>query len=636
MPKITINEVDLTKASLQPSQTDISFVPGFTCLSSYPDSPTLCENIADFEKNFGTYPAITAMYRRYAYKEDQYDDTYVGINPSTTTFEANKYYSRTGTDPDYEYTLLATKPNDWDETTATDVYFERTEHEITAEKGELSGYKKYRVKSQKDFADNFYDEIMKNTIYKNGVPTEYSNGSLAGSTQVVLAVSGTPTESEVDTWLSTSGFMVDGAPSGNTDTDVATSYFDFEYDISYIYAKELIRSGVPVIYYVVKNLSELNNAGTQFENGTTYVDMLSYIKSAFAEDGQGSVNIHGPGGQEDGILDRGEYSFKYVTSGGYPSVVYYKDGDTYALEETGASQFCSDLLKIAGTRGDCVALIDMGDSTLFESSTDSDKTRNFAQEQMLDPSYLWNAVTSDAFMSACGNYAEYGSIFAPWALYTTQSSYYVEGSSHRTDLPQLSTVIMPPSFGYLMALAQSIYVNNNWVAVAGVARGKVPYINGLYTASRLSNAIAEYWQPRNGKISVNPITNIKPYGLTIWGNRTMKNNLVTAMGGEDGLTSTSFLNIRNMVSDVKKTAYVAAKTLMFEQNSDVLWVNFLSRVTPLLDRLMSGQGLSDYKVIQNPTDEKAKMKATIKLFPIYAVEDFEITIELSDEDVSVI
>jgi hypothetical protein len=108
------------------------------------------------------------------------------------------------------------------------------------------------------------------------------------------------------------------------------------------------------------------------------------------------------------------------------------------------------------------------------------------------------------------------------------------------------------------------------------------------------------------------------------------------MGGEDGLTATSFLNIRNMVSDVKKTAYIAAKTLMFEQNSDVLWVNFLSRVTPLLDQLMSGQGLSDYKVIKNPTNEKAKLKATIKLYPIYAVEDFDITIELSDEDVSVI
>lgn len=627
MPKITINEVDLTKASLQPSATDIAFVPGFSCLATFPEAPTLCESIADFEKNFGTYPAITGMYRRYVYRVDQIDDS----------------------------------------------------DNITAYKGEACGYKKYRVKLPDVFKDKFYTEIVKNTVYKSGVPTPYSSGSLSGTTQVVLAVPETQSEDSVDGWLADSGLMLD-TQEMPVSREVKTSYFDFEYDMSYVYAKELIRAGVPVIYFVAKNLVELNDTKTAFKNNSTYVDLLSYIASSFEEDGTHSVNI------PDGILDKGEYSIKYVTSGAYPSVVFYKynnpttaenfsaeatydigdyvmhndemyecvvavttagswnstnwkeviPGTGFQLEKTGASQFCSDLLNISGKRGDSVSLIDMGDSTLFESSMDENKVRKYEQEQMLDPAYLWGAVTSDAFISACPDYAEYGALFAPWALYTTQSSYYVEGGSYRTELPQLSSVIMPPSFGYLISLAKSIIINNNWVAVAGVARGQVPSINGLYTVSRLSNSLANAWQPRNGKISVNPITNIKPYGLTIWGNRTMKNNMAAANGGEDGLTATSFLNIRNMVSDVKKTAYIAAKTLMFEQNSDVLWVNFLSRVAPLLDKLMSGQGLSDYKIIKNPTNEKAKLKATIKLFPIYAVEDFEITIELSDEDVSVV
>ena len=90
------------------------------------------------------------------------------------------------------------------------------------------------------------------------------------------------------------------------------------------------------------------------------------------------------------------------------------------------------------------------------------------------------------------------------------------------------------------------------------------------------------------------------------------------------------------MSDVKKTVYNAAKNLMFEQNSDVLWVNFLSQITPLLDKLMSGQGLSNYKIIKKATKAKAKLEAVIKLYPIYAVEEFEVTIELSDEDVSVV
>ena len=734
MPKITINEVDLTKASLQPSATDIAFVPGFTCLSSFPTSPTFCDNIADFEKNFGTYPAITGMYRRYVY--NYIDDE-----------------STTGTDE-------------------------------SASNGQLAGYKKYRVKSPEEFADNFYVDIVKNTYYKNNVPTNYANGSLSGSTQVVLAVSDSQSEASIDSWMLECGLVLSETslpevPSNQEEnsTPYKTSYFDFEYDMSYVYAKELIRAGIPVIYYVCKDLTPLPEAideestiKTQLEDredivsiddadaGSTYtlsycpVNAVDYVKvnntaleevesspsagqySIDKENGVitfgtalvarqdildvkyntynttstytaeyapilsvSSVSVNGvPYSQHvppalignteydvdtasglftfgskltngdvveinytavtsktdyqdilsyvdatfskfesdiDGILDRGEYSIKYVTSGAYPSIVFYKgDGNVFGVE---SFAFCGDMLKISGKRGDSVSLIDMGDSTLYENSTER-AARKYEQEQMLDPAYLWNAVTSDAFLAECPTYTEYGALFAPWALYATQASYYVEGNSNRTELPQLSSVILPPSFGYLITLAKSIIINNNWVAVAGVARGQVPTIKGLYTASRLSNSLANYYQPRNGKTSINPITDIKPYGLTIWGNRTMKNNLTTANGGEDGLTATSFLNIRNMVSDVKKTAYVAAKSLMFEQNSDVLWVNFLSKVTPLLNRLMSGQGLSDYKVVKVETNEKAKLKATIKLFPIYAVEDFEITIELSDEDVSVV
>ena len=46
--------------------------------------------------------------------------------------------------------------------------------------------------------------------------------------------------------------------------------------------------------------------------------------------------------------------------------------------------------------------------------------------------------------------------------------------------------------------------------------------------------------------------------------------------------------------------------------------------------------LSNYKIVKKATKAKAKLEAVIKLYPIYAVEEFEVTIELSDEDVSVV
>ena len=61
MPRITINEVDLTSASYQLSSTDIVFVPGKSIKN---DEDTLklehelvlCESVSEFENNFGTTP----------------------------------------------------------------------------------------------------------------------------------------------------------------------------------------------------------------------------------------------------------------------------------------------------------------------------------------------------------------------------------------------------------------------------------------------------------------------------------------------------------------------------------------------------------------------------------------------------
>ena len=74
---------------------------------------------------------------------------------------------------------------------------------------------------------------------------------------------------------------------------------------------------------------------------------------------------------------------------------------------------------------------------------------------------------------------------------------------------------------------------------------------------------------------------------------------------------------------------------MFEQNSDVLWINFKSKIMPLLDRMASSNGVSGYKIIKLDSAKKTEVKAQIKIFPIYAVESFDINIVLTNEDVEV-
>jgi len=313
------------------------------------------------------------------------------------------------------------------------------------------------------------------------------------------------------------------------------------------------------------------------------------------------------------LEDKNEYTVKYITLGGYPSFVPVPQGG----EDVGKFDYsiATAMLDCAAKRNDAVALIDH----LDDPSSSLDLT---------EPDSIY--YKANAYFQNAAN-TEFGAMFTPWGNYTCVTM----------NDPATSLQAMPASFGYLLCLAKAIKTSPNWLAMAGVTRGIVPNLQSLRTSRVLSNVIAENYQPKYGGfdgknvISINAITNVKPYGLTIWGNRTLKKV------DPKGTVATNFLNIRNMISDIKKLAYNTAKSLMFEQESDVLWLNFKSGVSPLLEQLKSGYGISDYKLIKNTTKYNGKaltrgeMAAVIKIFPMYAVEYFEITVVVSDNDVAV-
>ena len=124
---------------------------------------------------------------------------------------------------------------------------------------------------------------------------------------------------------------------------------------------------------------------------------------------------------------------------------------------------------------------------------------------------------------------------------------------------------------------------------------------------------------------------MKPYGIRVWGNRTLKDNSI-----DGDLTASSFMNIRQLANDVKRTIWVAAKRCTFDQNNNILWINFKAQITPLLDRMVGNNGLSNYKIVRVATDKKATLVARVTLFCVEAVEDFDITVELTDSQITLI
>ena len=199
-----------------------------------------------------------------------------------------------------------------------------------------------------------------------------------------------------------------------------------------------------------------------------------------------------------------------------------------------------------------------------------------------------------------------------------------------------SLVPIPATFGYLFAYATAIKSNPEWYAIAGGSRGLISELTEVdykYTSADIemlqgratSGEVQLDDESDNVGYAINPIVYVRPFGEIVWGNRTFKNNVAIKK-----TTASSFLNVRNLVCAIKKKLYDAARKYTYEQNSEILWVNFKSQIIPLLDQMKNGNGILGYKFVKLATSAKARLKARLIIIPIEAVEDFEIEVELSD------
>lgn len=574
--KIKITEIDTTSpAGRGTDSTDIAFIPGFSCLTTAPvNTPVLCTTLKEFEEMFGTKPVMltyndVADYTEYGFRTGQYDTGYV-FAKELLCQGLSVVYCNVG-----NYT----------DTGIINTTFTKGEKDaVTLTQTNIDSKNNIKVKLNNTFEDDvtltgeFTIKATKGTssFEADGV---IISGSTVGSIKELSLKKSTNDKSSVEVRV-----------TGNTVEFEAVNEEDVVLEM--------------VITLSVKGLSNDEFVLEVFENTGSRLDVF------YEADTDGKYPIETI---FDTIADKSIYSVKYITSGGYPSVV----------DDSGAKNiFAYKMLNAAAERGDAVALIDyMLDSDDVPFATDSTTGSESYYEKMLS-----------VFTQTTAN-AEFGAAMYPWATYTCANSLSFKDSTG-------TLIQMPASFAYLICLAKAIKRSPNWLAMAGVTRGLVPSIRTLSTKNGvLSNAVAENMQPKFGSdknyLSINCITDIKPYGLTLWGNRTLK------PVGNDGTVALNFLNTRNMLSDIKKLLYTTAKSLMFEQNSNSLWLRFKAGVSPLLNELKSGNGISDFKIIKGTTKyngdplQKGEMAAVIKIYPIYAVEYFELTVEISDEDVTV-
>lgn len=603
--KIIIQERDETSPRGSGVSSDIAYVPGLAIdkykigedaktkqpiyQNTVKNKPVLCYTVADFEAAFGPTP--------YVYTQDDI----LGAGTYETTCEKN------GFDRSYIYAkeLLQAGLPLYYENIAPDDNSVLNVTSISSVEESINGqFSPITEDSDIKFAGgNTYTYIACQD--RTGVTEQFkfyfrlpvppasstsSDNTLSGGTVCVKLITPEGLDPEVLTIacksLETGSSKFTIAGEGDTYTitwgKVSASAFDtdFTLNVDFTYKGKDYAVEYPVTIAIVEGVAVTG----EVTNGR-----INYFYTHLAD---ALLNLE----------DKNEYTVKYITSGGYPTF------------DIGPSTLYTTMLSVAGNRGDAVALIDH-----LDRPEASHGTGDLAEDS------IFNKVNRQL---ASDDNAEYGAMFTPWGKYAFATI---------TDNPD-APAFMPASYGYLMCMAAAIATSPNWLAMAGVTRGAVPNLQELHTDKILSNVVAEDYQPKYGtgkNVSINCITNIKPYGLCIWGNRTLQPM------PEKGAVALNFLNTRNMVSDIKKVAYSTAKALMFEQDSEILWLRFKSGISPLLDQLKSGYGISNYKIIRGTTKytgsalTRGELAAVIKIYPVAPIEYFEITVVLADEDVQV-
>lgn len=187
--------------------------------------------------------------------------------------------------------------------------------------------------------------------------------------------------------------------------------------------------------------------------------------------------------------------------------------------------------------------------------------------------------------------------------------------------------------GYILAHLRSVLKGNaDWLAAAGVERGVIPDVTGaeLIKESDLDKMQPEDYDATKTGVAVNPICIINPWGVRVWGIRTALPNTSVADQNASQLVASSFANIRVLICDLKKALYKASKRYMFEQNNDILYVNFTSSVNVLLEEMVQSYGIAGYRWFREETNDRAKIKAKLQIIPVEPVDAFDITLELAD------
>ena len=183
---------------------------------------------------------------------------------------------------------------------------------------------------------------------------------------------------------------------------------------------------------------------------------------------------------------------------------------------------------------------------------------------------------------------------------------------------------VPASVAAYQAIAFNDKITHPWFAPAGFNRGGLDNI--INTKIRLNT------EDRNVlyEARINPIATFSGNNFVIFGQKTLQKQK----------SALDRVNVRRMLLEVKRIVSKAANNIIFEQNNKETRNRFISTITPQLSLIQAQQGIEQFRIIMNETNntqidvENNRLNGKIILVPTRAVEFIAIDFIVTNSGVS--
>ena len=256
----------------------------------------------------------------------------------------------------------------------------------------------------------------------------------------------------------------------------------------------------------------------------------------------------------------------------------------------------------------------------------ADLTRDFNQAiYLMDiPSYDQNSNRLYDDSSAKPNVLNTAETFDARSIDNNYVATYFPDVSIVDEINNNRVVKVPSSVVALGALGYNDSVSYPWFAPAGFNRASLENVRNTGVRLTTQNRDTLY------ELRINPIANFPDGGFVIFGQKTL----------QQAHTALDRVNVRRMLLEVKRLVVGVANKIVFEQNTPATRARFVAQVTPLLSVVQSQQGIDQFKVIMDSSNntvediEDNRLNGRIVLVPTRAVEFIAIDFIITNAGVS--